>query len=436
MGEEEALAYLDEIGKLGSIPGLDSIRGLMEELGNVQDAIPSVHVAGTNGKGSVCAMLTSILMEAGYRVGTYSSPAVFGRREQYLVNQESISGSDFAEVISQVRAACERMAAKGLRQPTVFEVETAAAFFYFYRKSCQVSVIETGMGGLEDATNILSRPRLSVITSIGMDHMAVLGGSLREIARAKAGIIKDKGRAVAALPESADVRAELEGACRKRGAALTFADKSLARGARHEAGRLCFSYGEFGELRLRLLGAYQVENAVCAIEAAKALREEGFPITDAAIRTGLENARWEGRFTILSRSPFFVIDGAHNVDAAKKLRETLEMGFTNREIIYIIGVLADKEHREMLEIMLPLAKKAFTVTPRNPRALDGRQLAREAEEFHGDVEYCATIREAVGKAVSLSRGDGAMTLAFGTLSFLADVKEELHRSGAIRGLSL
>ena len=277
--EEEAAAYLEKIGKSGSIYGLDGIRGLMRELGDVQDRLDTVHVAGTNGKGSVCAMLTSILMEAGYRVGTYVSPAVFGRREQYQIDREPIPEEKFADVISRVKAACGRMAAKGMRQPTVFEVETAAAFFYFYEEGCQVAVIETGMGGAQDATNILKRPRLSVITSISFDHMGFLGDSLAEIARAKAGIIKENGRAVALKPRQEEARRAIEDACREKRASLTYADDALAENVCLWEGGLRFSYREQGEIRLPLMGAYQAQNGVCAIEAAKALREGGLRIT-------------------------------------------------------------------------------------------------------------------------------------------------------------
>lgn len=429
LDEKKVQTYLKQIQKSGGIIlGLDSIRALMEELGNVQEKLNVIHVAGTNGKGSVCAMLTSILMEAGYRVGTYTSPAVFDKLEQYQVNGQPISEQEFAEVVTEVKEACDRMLEKGWNQPTVFEVETAAAFLYFYRKECQAVVLETGMGGDTDATNIIRKPLVSVLTSISMDHMKFLGDDLKEIARAKAGIIKEEGTAVVAAPGQEAVRQVIEEVCRKKKAVLVYAEAGKAEHVRREQERLCFSYGELGELRLSMTGAYQVQNGICAIEAAKALRSKGMNLTDDHIRRGLEKARWEGRFSILCREPLFVIDGAHNEDAAKKLQETLKMGFTNRKIIYIIGVLADKEHEKMLKTMLPLAWKVFTVTPDNPRALDGKALAEEAGRYHKDVRYIPGIPEAVKQAMAYATKEQAMILSFGSLSYLGEIKEALKEN--------
>lgn len=422
MSEEETAAYLEQIGKSGSILGLDSIRSLMEELGNIQDELKVIHIAGTNGKGSVCAMLTSILMEAGYRVGTYTSPAVFERKEQYCVNQTPVSSVEFTETISSVKEACECLTAKGKEQPTVFEVETAAAFLYFYKKKCQVVVLETGMGGETDATNIIKNPLLSVLTSISMDHMGFLGNSLIDIARIKAGIIKENSNVTAVKPQQEEIRHVIEEVCEKKHASLIYADEKYARHVHYNHGYLCFSYGEFGEIMLSMLGAYQVQNGICAIESAKMLRKAGLKIDNSAIKNGLEKAQWKGRFSIICKEPLFVIDGAHNEEAAKKLRETLEIGFTNRKIIYIIGVLADKEYKKILEIMLPLAWKVFTVTPDNPRALDGKKLAEEAKIFHQDIICCPKIADAVAQSMKYAEEESAVIVAFGSLSYLKEVR--------------
>lgn len=210
LGYDEVLAYLEEIAKSGSILGLESMRNLMRELGNVQEKLRFIHVAGTNGKGSVCAMIATILRQAGIREGKYTSPAVFGRMEQYQVAGKDISIPEFVSVVSEVREACERLVAGGKAQPTLFEVETAAAFLYFHRQKCQVVVLETGMGGATDATNIIRRPLVSVITSISMDHMKFLGDDLRQIARMKAGIIKEGCPVVAVKPNQEEVRRIIE----------------------------------------------------------------------------------------------------------------------------------------------------------------------------------------------------------------------------------
>ena len=427
-GREEIQAYLGQLQGLGCILGLENMRNLMAELGDVQDRLPIVHVAGTNGKGSVCAMLSSVLQEAGYRVGMYTSPAVFGEREQYQINGVAISEEKWQEILGEVKYACESVIASGMPQPTAFEVETAMAFLYFWREGCQVAVIETGLGGEGDATNIIKKPLLSILTSISRDHMQFLGDSLAGIARKKAGIIKEGGIAVAAEPQELEVRQAIEGICQERHARLIYAKEAEAKEIHFRQERLCFSYGALGRISLSMAGAYQAANGICVIKAAEALREMGWAIPAAAIKAGLERARWEGRFSVLCPKPLFVIDGAHNQGAAEKLRETLKMGFTNRKIIYIIGVLADKEHEKILKTMLPLAWKVFTVTPFSARALDGRKLAEEARKYHQDVTFCHEIRGAVRQSLWLAAEEKAMVLAFGSLSYLGEIRRALEEN--------
>lgn len=421
--EREIQEFLEETEQLGSVLGLDSIRELMKELDNVQDRLNIIHVAGTNGKGSVCAMVASILKEAGYKVGMYTSPAVFGRREQYLINGEAISKGEYIEVFTAVKEAWNRVKDKGEAPATLYEVETAAAFLYFYRKNCDIVLLETGMGGATDATNIIRKPLVSVLTSISMDHMKFLGNTLEEIAQVKAGVIKEWGNAVAIWPKQKEVRQVIEDMCREKHASLSYAKKEGAMGIRREQGLLCFSYGAYGEIQLSMTGIYQIENSICAIETIERLRKSGFHIHLSDIKQGLKNANWEGRFSVLSENPLFIIDGAHNEDAAKKLRETLKMGFTNGKIIYIIGVLADKEYEKILKEMLPLAWKVFVVTPHHPRALDGKVLAWKARQYHRDVTCCETVFEAAAEAETCAVREGASVLAFGSLSYLKELKD-------------
>ncbi len=462
--KEETQEFLKEREKLGSVLGLDSIRELMQELGNVQERLSVIHVAGTNGKGSVCAMISSILQEAGYRVGMYTSPAVFERREQYQVNGQPVSEQEFAELMTDIKKACERMEERGV-YPTLFEVETAAAFLYFYRRRCQAVLLETGMGGAMDATNIIRKPSVSVLTSISMDHMKFLGNSIEEIARQKAGIIKENSFAAAVRPRQEQVRKVLEEICQKKHTELVYTEKEKAEDVHVESvsfdkekekaedihvesgvsfdkekeqpedraqNFLCFSYGDYGKLRLSMTGAYQTENSICAIKAIELLRKQGWKITNEQVKKGLEQARWEGRFSRLCREPLVVMDGAHNEDAAKKLRETLKMGFTNYKIIYIIGVLADKEYDKILKIMTPLAWKVFTVTPNHPRAFDGALLAERAEAYHSDVRFCGTVSEGLEQAFACAKsktaGEKAMILAFGSLSYLGEIREIVRRN--------
>lgn len=440
--EKELDLFLEKARALGSVPGLTNMRNLMEELGNIQEKLAVIHVAGTNGKGSVCAMLEQILRMSGCRVGRYSSPAVFCEEERYQINGVYINKEAYRALLSEIAEACGRLTGRGLPHPTLFEIETALAFLWFYREDCQVVILETGMGGALDATNIIKKPLLSVITSISMDHMAFLGSTLSEIAAQKAGIIKE-GCPVVTARQEPEVYEVLRAVCREKHADLVLAETGAVQNLRYEDGYLVFDWEEFPNLKLSLLGAYQPENAVCAIQAIHRLNGSGFAIGDDTIRAALRNTVWPGRFEVIGRSPLVVIDGAHNEDAAKKLLETLKLGFTNRKIIYIIGVFKDKEHEKMLSVMLPLAEKVYTVTPPGPRGLPGEILCAEAGKYHGNVQCAASVRAALEAAV---QDAGQMTeegqlhkpmiLAFGSLSYLGELKGALARIKSDREISV
>lgn len=431
--EKELDLFLEKARALGSVPGLANMRNLMEELDNIQEKLAVIHVAGTNGKGSVCAMLEQILRMSGCRVGRYSSPAVFCEEERYQINGTYINKETYCTILSEIAEACGRLTGRGLPHPTLFEIETALAFLWFYREDCQVVILETGMGGALDATNIIKKPLLSVITSISMDHMAFLGSTLSEIAAQKAGIIKE-GCPVVTARQEPEVYEVLRAVCREKHADLVLAETGAVQNLRYEDGYLVFDWEEFSNLKLSLLGAYQPENAVCAIQAIHRLNGSGFAIGDDTIRAALRNTVWPGRFEVISRSPLVVIDGAHNEDAAKKLLETLKLGFTNRKIIYIIGVFKDKEHEKMLSVMLPLAEKVYTVTPPGPRGLPGEILCAEAGKYHGNVQCAASVRAALeaavqdaGQMTEVGQLHKPMILAFGSLSYLGELKGELAR---------
>lgn len=424
--ENKVEALKKRAGALGSVLGLDNMQNLMEELDNIQERLAVIHVAGTNGKGSTCAMLERILCLGGYRTGRYSSPAVFCEEEKYQVCQVAITDEELKEIFGEIEGACERLTRRGLLHPTLFEIETAAAFLWFYRKKCQIVLLETGLGGRLDATNIIKKPLCSVITTVSMDHMAFLGDTLEKIAWEKAGIIKE-GCPVITAWQQPEVYQVLDKVCREKGADLQKAAVGEITKIHYEDKYLCFDWEGFRDLKLSLIGSYQIENARCVIETVHRLSGFGFKVGDDTIREGLRTTIWPGRFEVLHRSPLLVIDGAHNEAAARKLRETLEMGFTNYEITYIIGVLADKEHQKMLSVMLPLAKKVYTVTPDNIRALPGDELCREACKFHGDVVCAGSVREALKRALADAKGyRQPMILAFGSLSYLGELKGEFE----------
>lgn len=380
-----------------------------------------IHVAGTNGKGSVCAMLASILQEAGYLVGRYSSPAVFVYEEIYQVNGKPIAPSDFAECAAAVSDACEVIAAEGQPHPTVFEIETAIAFLYFEKCGCELVVLETGMGGATDATNLITKPLCSVLTSISMDHMGFLGDTIEAIATVKAGIIK-KGCPVVSVLQKPEAMEVIERYADKMGSGLRIADAKEAMHVCYDAKELHFDYPGLGYVTLGLTGSYQRENAVLAIETAWQLASGGCRISNEQILNGLQKARWPGRFETIWEVPHIIIDGAHNEDAAKKLQLTIENCFTNTPITYIIGVLADKEYEKILQILLPYARRVYTVTPDNPRALLGEKLCAKAQKFHSDVHAEKSVALAVEHATAGAL-EGEVILAFGSLSYLAQLKE-------------
>lgn len=417
---EEAKVYIEKVSQTGSILGLENIQNLMKELGDVQEKLNIIHIAGTNGKGSTGAFIESVLIEAGYRVGRYTSPAVFEPFEVWRINRENITQEAYLECLEEVKHACERMLAKGMAQPTVFEVETALAFVYFYKEKCDYLLLEVGMGGETDATNLITKPVCSVITSISMDHMQFLGNSLSEIARVKAGIIKEGCPVVTGSTQKPEVLQVIRDVAEQKNAELFVAEEVNTCGAfRGETG-LSYKHKLVGKVWFPMPTEYQIENSNLAITVCKSVL--GLP--REAIRKGIAKTKWPGRFERISRKPVIIIDGAHNEDAAKKLAKEMQNHFTNQRITYIIGVLADKEHAKMLEIMLPYARQIYTVTPPNKRALDGQILAEEVRSFGKEAVCCESIREAAVLAVKEARmGNTDVIVAFGSLSYLSELKQ-------------
>ncbi len=422
MTYEEAAEFADSTKKYGSILGLESIRNLMQELGNIQEQLHIIHVAGTNGKGSVCAFLSAALTEAGYRVGRYNSPAVFERREVFRIGETMISKEEYAAVFERVQTACEVLTKRGCPHPTVFEVETAAAFLWFYEKKCDLVLLETGMGGETDATNLITHPVCSVLTSIGMDHMQYLGNTIEEIAKVKAGIIK-KGCPVVALKQSDGVCEVIKNKAEECGSRCVLVEVPQYMQEAPIWGTTLQDV-RYGSVHTALGGIWQRENLSLALAVLKLLEESDYSITKEAVQSGIAKTIWHGRYEVLQTEPLFIIDGAHNPIAAKRLKQTIEKDFTNREIIYIIGVLADKEHEKMLRLLLPGAKAVFTVTPDSPRALDGESLAKEAQKYADNIWYVPDIGKAVKMAKETAK-EYDVILAVGSLSYLKEVKKAL-----------
>ena len=452
---EEARRFIAESSKTGSILGLESICNLMSEIGNIQDELPVIHIAGTNGKGSTGAYLQAIFEAAGLTTARYCSPAVFDALEVFQYCGKNISESEYAHVMSQVKTACDILVSKGNPMPTVFEIETAAAFVWFYQKKPDIVLLEVGMGGETDATNIVKNPLASVITTISRDHMGFLGESVEEIAAVKAGIIKEKCPVFSAAQQSGVEQVLFEHANRKQ-AELRMVDENVCELLKEKVGQLSFSYKGKNYVT-GMAGLYQMKNAALAIEVAEYLlpklmekkeskvsvkrivqeriskeeisREEIHKEEigrEEIIKKGIEAARWAGRFEVIQKEPLVIMDGAHNEDAAKQLAQTVHNCFPKQKLTYIIGVLADKEHEKMLELMLPYADQVYTVTPNNPRALDGKQLAEEVRNFHQKVEACDSVTEALKKALQQAKEKKEPVLAFGSLSYLGELKRVIE----------
>lgn len=412
------MEYLDSLNTYGSVPGLDSVRRLLDMAGNPQNAAGFIHIAGTNGKGSVGTFISNILVKAGLRVGRFLSPAVTGPCEIIKFNNIDIPSDTLEKYIDLVKPLCEQITVKGYPHPTRFEVETAIAFMYFRDMCCDISVIECGMGGLLDATNVIENTLLSVITPIGMDHMGFLGNTIEEIAAAKAGIIKDNRPVLAYYDERyCDVIAE-KARIHNSPVFWTHPDNCVLLDT-DESGRTSFDYGGLVNIKPGMSGLYQAYNAAMAVDAVNVLRLKGYDIADSDVYEGISNSSWFGRFQYLSHNPDFIIDGAHNPHAAKALTASLKNIYRDGKVIIIIGVFADKDYGGILQSLSLVAKEFITMsTPGNPRALSAKKLADYIKTYYDIPVACAdNIDDAVSKALAASCGRIPI-VACGSLSHL------------------
>lgn len=433
MSYQETMDYIDSLQVYGSIPGLASIAGLCEKLGNPQNGLTFVHIAGTNGKGSVLSFISTVLKEGGYRVGRYISPTISDYRERIQVNGKMISKKALCSLTGQVKEACEALVAEGKPHPTPFEVETAMAFLYFKEKNCSIVVLETGLGGELDATNIIRNTAVAVITSVSYDHMGILGNSLREIASAKAGILKPGCLAVT-LRQPEEVLSVLREKSRELEIPFRVADAGMITGVKSSLEKQRFSYtierqekGKervFKNMEITMAGRYQLSNAVLALEALCLLSQKGFPVTENALRRGMKEAVWEGRFQVLQKKPLFLVDGAHNRDGAAKLADSVRFYFTNKRIIYIMGILRDKEQEEIIRSTCSLAEHILTVPTSGPRGLSSYELACEVSRFHPHVTALDSVEEAAELSL-LMAGKDTVIIAFGSLSYLGKIMKYL-----------
>lgn len=439
----DPIAYINTPRWQASRLGLERIRELLERLGRPQDRLKFVHVAGTNGKGSICAYLASILGAAGYRTGMFTSPYIERFEERIRVDGVMISPDELRDVTLAVREHAEAMAEEMGDHPTEFELMTAVALEHFARCGCDIVVLEVGLGGRLDSTNVIDAPEACVIARIGLDHTALLGNTLAAIAGEKAGIIKE-GSAVVSWPQEPEAMAVIGHAAAEHGCELRVPDfAQLEEGAiRWEDGASpfrSFSYREWTDLRTGILGSYQPQNATVALEVVSVLRGRGWHIPDEAVRAGVARTRWPGRFEIVEggSSPdgfAIVVDGGHNPQGARALADSLAEVFPGRKPVFVIGVLEDKDYPRMLEDVLPLGSAFVCVTPDNPRALPAHKLARAIRWTGQDLLGCSAcvnpvvardFEDAIRRARELADPD-ALICAFGSLYSVAALKEAVR----------
>lgn len=426
MNYEEAREYLDQVSKGGSVLGLDNMRELLKRLENPQDSLKFVHISGTNGKGSVLAYVSTVFKEAGYRTGRYISPTLFSYREKIQVNESFIGREDLARLTEEVKKAAEEMQNSGKGFPTIFEIETALAFLYFAEQKCDIVILETGLGGALDATNVITTSVMEVITSISMDHMEFLGDTLGKIALQKAGIIKPHTSVVSAVQDM-EAMEVIRDVCRKKECVFDTVDQEQIKDISYGYEGQSFSYKDWKNIKISLMGSYQIKNAALALEAIEALRKLGYELNDKVIYQGMKTAVWKGRFTVISKEPFIIMDGAHNQAAAEELVRSLKLYYPGKKFYYIFGMFRDKDYHQVIRLTAPLAEHIVTVeTPENPRALPAEELKKAVAEVNPSVEAAGSLRMAVNQVMEQIDKD-AVIVIFGSLSFLGEAEMAVNR---------
>ena len=425
MNAEQAIAYIHSVCWKGSIPGLGRTQELLEKMGNPEKKLKFVHIAGTNGKGSTAAMTASILSKAGYRTGLYTSPYIYRFHERIQVDGVEISDEELAEITEYVKPLADSMA----QSPTEFELVCCIAFEYFYRKKCEIVVLEVGMGGAWDATNVIEVPEVAVITNIGLDHTEYLGDTVEKIAETKSGIFKPHGHAVV-YRSTPSVEAVYERVCAERDVSLRKADFDGLVLKAHTLEGQVFDCGSRKNLVLPLLGDHQLHNASVVLAIADTLIGEGWKISEQNIYDGIRDVRWPGRFDIVCRKPLFIIDGGHNPQCIEALVKNIRDYLAGKKVVALTGVLADKDYADMYKPVMPLVDRFVCITPPNPRKLEAEQLARYLRQAGAQAQASESILDGVKQAMELAGKDGVV-LCFGSLYSIGGIRDALKDIGVI-----
>lgn len=420
MTPQEAIAYI-ETGIWSTMRlGLDRTYELLELLGNPQKKLKFIHVAGSNGKGSTCAMLDEILHRAGYRTGLYTSPYILSFCERMRVNGEDIPGERLAEVTEKVKALAESME----DHPSQFEMVTAIALEYFYQSGCDIVVLEVGLGGETDSTNAIDAPEVAVITNIGLEHTEYLGDTLEKIAAVKGGIIKTGCHAVC-YDGAPEVSATIANICKEKQVPLHQLDFSgLEPLSQSLMGQEFRWKGQ--PYRLKLTGPHQLCNAAVVLETVECLRSRGWKINDEAVREGLEHVSWPARMEVLQNDPLTIVDGGHNPQCAQMLKESLRQLLPGRKVVFLAGVLEDKDYPEIMELLMPVAQEFVCLTPVNERALPAEKLAEYLRGQGAKAVACEAVEEGI-LAARKAAGEDGIVVAFGSLYLAGVVRKEFLR---------
>lgn len=417
MNCKESLDYIYSTVWKGSRPGLGRTLELLGMMGNIQDELKYVHVAGTNGKGSVCAMTANILKESGYKTGLYISPGLRSFNERMSVNGEYITDSELADIATYVRSFADKMK----DSPTEFELTTVIAFEYFHRKKCDVVVLEVGMGGRLDSTNVIKSPEVSVITGIALDHTAFLGDTVEKIAAEKAGIIKTR-RPVVYGGDSKEAGKVISAKASEMDAPYYTSSENEVDLVSRTLDGTVFTYGG-REYKSSLVGDYQRSNVATVMKTVGVLRSNGFNIPVSAVEKGLSSVYWPARFEVLSREPLMIYDGAHNPQGLASCVKTVKELFRNKKVIVLSGVMADKDFSVMLPMIKQIAARVYTVRPDSHRSLGARKYAALFNSAGVEAHSSNTVRAGVEKAYSDGKKTGLPVVMLGTLYMYKEVRD-------------
>lgn len=415
MDKKEAVAFLESQRWAGKRTGRDRAAGLLALLGNPQNDLKFIHVAGSNGKGSTCAMLFYVLKEAGYRVGLFTSPYIEDFSERIRVGDELIGDHDIVRLTELIIPAAEKMD----EPPSFFELVTAMAMLWYREMGCDIVVLETGLGGEFDSTNVIEPPLVSVITNIGIEHAEFLGNTIEEIAKAKAGIIKAKSPVICYDTDPAALSV-IRNKCHECGCRLRVADSEKINHVSVDLSGMSFSHEVYGNLSLPLIGGHQLKNAAVSLLVIDELINQGYRISPEDIRRGLSKVHWPARFEVLGLDPLFILDGAHNPQCCRALADTLEQVLPERNITFITGLLGDKDYKEMLGMVVPLGKRMICLTPDSPRAMDKERLKALAMEMAPDMTVLTV--DSVEEAIDMGISAGDPIVVFGSLYLAGEVR--------------